>query len=788
MSTRQKTFEDTRHLQQYPERESDGSAHEADRPPQVMPSNITSLPAATTHTIQLQRLCAPNAKQAGGQMQRAYGNCYLGKASQGQGSLLVQPKLTVAPQNDQYEKEAERVAGEVMQSVHDGSSQPSSKSQSARLARRAAAQVMRKVVNSGGLQTGMTVPPAVETNIRRARGGGQQLPHETRVSMEHALGADFGDVRIHTGAAAESLNQDLRSRAFTTGQDIFFRRGTYSPSTAAGKRLLAHELAHVVQQQQITDLNGASRSTVTTGSIPAVFGPHLVQRAVYPDPNGQYEAEDFKFEKEVEKRERPKKVNVIKKKVRGDKPKPPDAKSYLKKTSRKMDEKDKADFSGYHRGHIIGHTLGGPSESYNIVPMLHGFNTSEYKLVENEATKISRCNIEVNLSYPTEGDAADPRVPTAYNIIITHDSSDNEVEEANPLASDEISGERMDFEPSSSKGKGKSNKRSHDEGMSNGPSESLAEEPAYKKKKVLRKYYLPHMTLGTEQKPGLRKAIDEVTSNIEKAANSKSLTQCLGRKLDTKGTAAFVADLKKTSHLPPLARYYPKDKIYRPYEELDILYFSNSLEEINIQNGFEAGADFTEKQKELILQANLARNDGKLKSDDLTDPYKTLDPNDRLGQPEVDHIIPKGSGGSNFFSNARVISWHHNNKNQRIKSVSEFVNPEDRAELINADYEEAITEVLIREESPIPKDDLLPKARKLTGKNYKTTKEKIINYLNSLLTEKRVIYDNNKDTWQWVPTQPYRMNDFAGKNPIKKKDKSPPSNKSKRKVNKPKGK
>ena len=66
--------------------------------------------------------------------------------------------------------------------------------------------------------------------------------------MESAFGAGFGGVRVHTGAEADALSAALSARAFTAGQDIFFRRGEYAPQSSTGRQLLAHELTHVVQQ------------------------------------------------------------------------------------------------------------------------------------------------------------------------------------------------------------------------------------------------------------------------------------------------------------------------------------------------------------------------------------------------------------------------------------------------------------------------------------------------------------------------------------------------------------
>ena len=55
-------------------------------------------------------------------------------------------------------------------------------------------------------------------------------------------------MRVHTGPRADSLNHTLQAKAFTTGQDIFFRQGAYNPASSGGQELLAHELTHVVQQ------------------------------------------------------------------------------------------------------------------------------------------------------------------------------------------------------------------------------------------------------------------------------------------------------------------------------------------------------------------------------------------------------------------------------------------------------------------------------------------------------------------------------------------------------------
>lgn len=88
----------------------------------------------------------------------------------------------------------------------------------------------------------------VEQAIRHSIGRGQPLENGVRTRMESAFGADFSSVQVHTNAQADTLNQALYARAFTTGTDIFFRQGEYNPQSSAGREILAHELTHVLQQ------------------------------------------------------------------------------------------------------------------------------------------------------------------------------------------------------------------------------------------------------------------------------------------------------------------------------------------------------------------------------------------------------------------------------------------------------------------------------------------------------------------------------------------------------------
>lgn len=89
---------------------------------------------------------------------------------------------------------------------------------------------------------------ATADRIHRARSSGQALDGAVQAQMSRAMGHDFSGVRVHTDDEAHALNERLNAKAFTTGPDIFFRSGAYSPQSSAGQQLIAHELTHVVQQ------------------------------------------------------------------------------------------------------------------------------------------------------------------------------------------------------------------------------------------------------------------------------------------------------------------------------------------------------------------------------------------------------------------------------------------------------------------------------------------------------------------------------------------------------------
>jgi hypothetical protein len=89
-----------------------------------------------------------------------------------------------------------------------------------------------------------------DDEIKSLEGRGQPLPISLRHFLEPHFGHDFSQVRVHTDSKAAEIARVVNARAFTIGRNVVFGDGEYAPGTSNGKRLLAHELTHVVQQSQ----------------------------------------------------------------------------------------------------------------------------------------------------------------------------------------------------------------------------------------------------------------------------------------------------------------------------------------------------------------------------------------------------------------------------------------------------------------------------------------------------------------------------------------------------------
>lgn len=148
-------------------------------------------------------------------------------------SGVPQAKLAVSRPGDMYEREADRVAEQVVR-MPDPTLRP--------LATAGPDHLVQRKAETATSQ-------AVPDSFTQSLGPGRPLDAATRVFFEPRFGQDFSHVRVHTDARAAESARSVNALAYTVGRDVVFGEGHYAPGTSVGRRLLAHELTHVVQQQ-----------------------------------------------------------------------------------------------------------------------------------------------------------------------------------------------------------------------------------------------------------------------------------------------------------------------------------------------------------------------------------------------------------------------------------------------------------------------------------------------------------------------------------------------------------
>ncbi len=151
--------------------------------------------------------------------------------------------LVVGHAEDAAEADADRIADTALSRLSAAGDEPRHAPSCEHLRRNPGAGSSGAVVGlEGGSLDGDTT-----ATIESERGGGRPLDAPLLQRMQSAFSASFSGVRIHDDAGSASLNRLVGARAFTTGKDVFFGAGEYAPSTPAGERVLAHELAHTLQ-------------------------------------------------------------------------------------------------------------------------------------------------------------------------------------------------------------------------------------------------------------------------------------------------------------------------------------------------------------------------------------------------------------------------------------------------------------------------------------------------------------------------------------------------------------
>ena len=174
--------------------------------------------------------------------------------------ITVQPKLKIGQPNDKYEQEADRVADQVMrmpqpavntsistkpiniQRKCDACEQEEEEELRMKPLSLSISPLLQRKINSENVLSGN-----IESEFNSLEVG-KPLTRNVRKYFEPRFGTDFSNVRIHDDNKAVNLSNKIGARAFTLGNDIYFNRGEFAPDRTEGKRLLGHELTHVVQQ------------------------------------------------------------------------------------------------------------------------------------------------------------------------------------------------------------------------------------------------------------------------------------------------------------------------------------------------------------------------------------------------------------------------------------------------------------------------------------------------------------------------------------------------------------
>ena len=197
-------------------------------------------------------------------------------------SLTIQPKLAVNAPGDEYEQEADAVADKVMQMpgaaaqdinnaagnalqnkpANGGEEQEKEKKEEEEQLEPVAQKIIQRKYATGGddndnddddersgNKNSGKAAPLITPNVQQVlQSPGQPLDTETRSFMESRFGFDFSKVQIHNNSLANQSSKDINALAYTHQHHIAFRAGQYQPQTESGRKLLAHELMHVVQQ------------------------------------------------------------------------------------------------------------------------------------------------------------------------------------------------------------------------------------------------------------------------------------------------------------------------------------------------------------------------------------------------------------------------------------------------------------------------------------------------------------------------------------------------------------
>jgi hypothetical protein len=170
-------------------------------------------------------------------------------------AVTLQPKLTVSQPGDAFEQEADRVADQIVNGAGNSSMQPGSGPHSVQRMCSDCEEEDKEesVQRKSGSGADATVSSEAQSYIQSMDSGGASLSEPETQYYEPRFGRSFGNVKIHTGGAADKAARSINARAFTVGSNIAFANGEYDSGSVSGRKLLAHELTHTLQQSSGAD-------------------------------------------------------------------------------------------------------------------------------------------------------------------------------------------------------------------------------------------------------------------------------------------------------------------------------------------------------------------------------------------------------------------------------------------------------------------------------------------------------------------------------------------------------
>ncbi len=208
---------------------------------------------------------------------------------------IIQPKLKISQTGDEIEEEADKVVGQIMRMPTSDSIVQMISNKEEGIGRKCDACEMKEDKEEDEKQLRISPKPSTTSTLEGNEeitnevnnvlsSGGSSLDASIREFMEPRFGYDFSNVKIHTGESAARSVRSVNALAYTVGNDIVFDEGKYMPGAMEGTRLLAHELAHIVQQGPTVDRRNGEL-TVEVSSSP--FEEEAEQAAEYATMGGK---------------------------------------------------------------------------------------------------------------------------------------------------------------------------------------------------------------------------------------------------------------------------------------------------------------------------------------------------------------------------------------------------------------------------------------------------------------------------------------------------------------------